>query len=548
MNQNKADALQEIRNRMLATSGASHSTPHVGRFATGLKALTGWALAGALILAPWLYGGTRPWTVGLLNMILLGIVVPWLSIAVISKTFFKLPRVLLAAAFLLLLQGWWMTLNAHFVHDSEYSTFAPAATWSENAPGSVDKISSLDMMLRISALVGVVLMGCDLSRSRRWRMRLWWASCIAGISVILLGLIQKLAEAPMIFWQGGRTGHHFFATYLYHGNAGAFINLVLPLVAGLNFMVFQKGRTTAMTFMASGLLICVAGAFSHASKAGAAVSVFLMLVLMVWQARLFLGYGNLHQQRASNLLSFGIGIAAVIAVVLAVGWQFAAQRWHLFDVSRDARMFTYNMCHSMLPDAGAFGFGPGTFSIMFDRYALAANPAMQVFYRYAHQDYMQALIEWGWVGASLMGTIFFGGLLGSFWRYFANSQDWRSYERVLVFSIGLALLGVAMHAAVDFPLQIYSLQLFAAVYLGLAWGSGSWTRPPGNRNEGRRRAAKERIKRRSHPESDHKTPTNKPITENSATGEQSAKKSATEKRSANKSPTEKRNSKAKRGR
>jgi len=50
---------------------------------------------------------------------------------------------------------------------------------------------------------------------------------------------QKATGAQMIFCTRARLGATtFFATYYYHGNAGEYLNLVWPLVAGLAVRAF----------------------------------------------------------------------------------------------------------------------------------------------------------------------------------------------------------------------------------------------------------------------------------------------------------------------
>lgn len=367
-----------------------------------------------------------------------------------------------------------MAANAKFIYDAEYNMFLDVKPLLPTAPGSVDRPASIDMMLRFSALVGVFLMVMDMSNQRRWRMRLWVSVAIAGITIALLGLIQKLAGAPMIFWEKGRHGYFFFATYLYHGNAGAFLNLVLPLVTGLTSLVFLKRKHAAMALLMPGLVLCIAAAFSHASKAAMAISILLLVIIALWQARMLWGAGQGLSQKISQMVSASITVIAIVIIVLAAGWHFAAQRWDFFDVSKDARLFAYGICKRMIGEAGAFGFGPGTFSIMFDRYALEENPRLPVFYRHAHQDYLQSLIEWGWIGGLCLGVLLLGGLVIAFWRSLLQGKYLRTSERLLLFSCALSLLGVALHASVDFPLQIYSLQLYTVIFAGLAWSSANW--------------------------------------------------------------------------
>ena len=140
-----------------------------------------------------------------------------------------------------------------------------------------------------------------------------WSSAILG--------------APSIFWEEGRQEPTFFATYVCHGNAGSFINLVLPVIAVLTGNAFRpSGSDLERAVCVPALLVTVAGAFVNVSKAAMLITGGLLLALTLWQApRIRQAW---HEgARAHALAGAGAVVLALLVLVAAGGWQMARNRW-----------------------------------------------------------------------------------------------------------------------------------------------------------------------------------------------------------------------------
>lgn len=435
-----------------------------------------WLFFANIVLAAWMYGGTREWS---------RMAVAWLLLAntglfaagLIAKA--RLPRIPLPAALaasFLLVQGWFMTWNSQRMFVESARVFVDRIQPLPGWPGFMDMGLVVPTLLLSTGLLGGFCIACDLARNPIWRDRLWTTLAATGLSLVVLGLTQRLTEAPSIFWDLERNlGQTFFAVFRYHANAGAFINLVLPLITGLALKAWLSGGSEAKRVIWTlAALLTGASGFVNVSRAANVICVLLILGM-----GLSAGWFKMKQSGRRGLPSaiFFALASAALALVLAssFGIEKTLQRWDIAFWSstpqEDGRYQAYEVIvKSALPAAGMCGFGPGTFEAMFDIHRHKSGSRVSGRWDKAHSDALQTPMEWGLAGAMAWFLILGGALV----RAIRQAVRRGAMEpRLLSAACAFSLAGVAVHALVDFPLQIASLQLFSMAIAGLAWGTAS---------------------------------------------------------------------------
>ncbi|MBR9884889.1 MAG: O-antigen ligase family protein [Oceanospirillales bacterium] len=94
------------------------------------------------------------------------------------------------------------------------------------------------------------------------------------------------------------------------------------------------------------------------------------------------------------------------------------------------------------------GFGAGSFESSFQSHP---GPEIQLHFDHAHNDYLQFAIEYGMIGWLILGLFVIGALrhaLKALW----HRESW--YRSGIGFGASMAMLGILIHSATDFNLQI----------------------------------------------------------------------------------------------
>ena len=452
------------------------------RFLLGVQAffmdLPRWLLLAAVIYAPWAYGCTRWWTKTLLVQSLLAIGLLWVCSLFLRR---RWPRVTTSAgvvALTLLGLGWLSTLNSISSYDELMRVFSPVSQTLPGLLGSWDAAFSHRTMLLVTALMAAFFISMDLAANPIWRRRLFLTFALSGGLLLLFGLVERATGAQGIFWDTSRPKSTFFATYFYHANAGAFINLTLPLVAGQAILAFRNDQDQLRrAFWGFLLLMSITSVFVNTSRASMAIGILIMAALAVGGALVAIKRHRKMFVRPRVLATGGVVFACAVVLILSFGVEGSLKRWNesldsLFASEGqpwEGRISIYRTCWLSLPSAGWLGFGPGTFSIMFPYLEREHGTESQGILRYAHQDYLQTLLEWGALGAVLWALLIGGGIVRAILYLQSYPRSLTREHGMWIALCALSLIGVLIHSLVDFPLQIASLQLIAAILLGQLW-------------------------------------------------------------------------------
>ena len=441
-----------------------------------------WLLVASLIFAPWAYGSTRPWAIQGLSFLLGCICLLWLAGCLILRRRPALPLVALIPSAGLMLQGWWMALNAHSCFDVDLDALLPKAPLAPGAPGSANGPASVSVMFLFTGLLGVFLFCCDLAQHAVWRKRIWATMALTGFSIAAFGILQKIGgEAVLgLIWEPEKRDlTNNFATFRYRGNAGAYLNLIFPMMTGLAFLTFQRhDRHWRKALWSTGLFVLVMGIQLNPSRASWFIGIILGLILGM---KIFWLYGKRQNEFSPKLvLTFVMGLTLVLLAIGLISflgnWETSWRRFNLLGFNPADRSPT-EIYLRMVPDAGVMGFGPGTFSAVFPSYQETYDFGNRTvpqfwkdgFFEHAHEDYLETLIEWGYLGTLSWSVLVFGGMARGVARYFQKQTPLSL--RWLLFCSLLALSGTLTQALIDFPLQIASIQLYVLVLLGICWGA-----------------------------------------------------------------------------
>ncbi len=440
----------------------------------------------AVFLAPWLFGAVEPWAIHMLTALLFVLLALWGVKTILERAVRVHPTpthgVLLGALLVAALQ---IAGTPTTARDGRGRTSAGAeASGGEYGPKveanlsrSYDPSGTRQAMWRLAMLLGYFGLAHELLRGPRRHAAAAVGLMILGSSLAVVGMIQKFAGNGRLLWiREVEAVDLAFGPFVNRNHAAGFLEMLFPLPLALivgrgvarerwgicGFLALVMGTALVLTGSRGGLLVLGAE---------------LVLLPLLW-GRMEAKAGR--SRRFSVLITATVG-AGIALGVLWIGAEPIVSRWTTIEgvttVSADPlnRPTIWRATWEMIRDHVWWGVGLGAYGVAYTRYDRSAGLARV---EQAHNEYLQLVAELGVWGVGLLLAAFlalrrtFRRALGPMPTGALASPSVRG-ERALALGVTVALIGIGIHSAFDFNLQVTSNALLCLFLLALLENLGA---------------------------------------------------------------------------
>jgi O-antigen ligase len=169
-----------------------------------------------------------------------------------------------------------------------------------------------------------------------------------------------------------------------------------------------------------------------------------------------------NRSRGLSILIISMFVIDVFIVSAWFGLDKVQERIEATSLAQEGRDEVVIDALPIVKDFPLFGSGGGSFYSTFPSYKVAN---INAFYDHAHNDYLQFTIEYG-IPATLLLILMVG------WCFLKSIRAMRkrrpSIFKGTAFACCMAMLGMAIHMTVDFPLQAPANACYFIVFLALS--------------------------------------------------------------------------------
>jgi hypothetical protein len=374
----------------------------------------------------------------------------------------------------------WDEIAALGLDAGRYLSVAPAATR-----------DALPVLILPFAVFAAVLILCQ---SRDEALFAWTMLMVIGWALFALAVALELFFPEVRFFSDFAVGRGAFSGFLVNRNLTASFLGMLAFVTAASLMRSSPGAgsDTGRDGMIPGLtraqnrqymiglvlFLIVIGILATRSRAGSTLAILILSVAAAIYLVLHSAPGATGKARGfTTRQKATMAIAVGVAVYVVFGEQVFTR---LETAEDDLRWCAWMVMAQAIAERPIAGSGFGNFAAYFPQYRDPECMGTGAAWTRAHNSYLEVVADMGVVGPAGV-AIGLWALMRTFW---VGITMRRSLRAIPVFAVG-CLAFVALHSAVDFPLQIPGLASYFAAVMGVACAVSLLDRPERRRRSTR---------------------------------------------------------------